>query len=100
MERIDRIVRMEALFDKSEEVVKRFYTALEEFTDLLPEIEELKAYYDGPNWRADFEADEAGLLPPDLKRGVLSEDGLWNLLEDCRWLRETVKAADSDDADQ
>ena len=27
-----------------------------------------------------FADDEAGLLPKDLKRGVLSEDGLWNLL--------------------
>lgn len=30
----------------------------------------------------DFEADEAGLLPPDLKRDVLSEDGIFNLLEE------------------
>ena len=29
-------------------------------------------------------ADEAGNLPPDLKRGVLSEDGIWNLLSDYR----------------
>ena len=33
---------------------------------------------------ADFAADEAGNLPPDLKRGVLSEDGIWNLLSDYR----------------
>ena len=32
----------------------------------------------------DFAADEAGNLPPDLKRGVLSEDGIWNLLSDYR----------------
>ena len=32
----------------------------------------------------DFAADEAGILPPDLKRGVLSEDGIWNLLSDYR----------------
>ena len=29
-------------------------------------------------------AEEAGILPPDLKRGVLSEDGIWNLLSDYR----------------
>ena len=29
----------------------------------------------------DFADDEAGLLPNDLKRGVLSKDGLFNLLE-------------------
>ena len=35
-------------------------------------------------WKLDFAADETENLPPDLKRGVLSEDGIWNLLEDYR----------------
>jgi len=35
---------------------------------------------DSGQWLADYELDEAGGLPPDLKRGVLSEDGLYNLL--------------------
>ena len=30
----------------------------------------------------EYRADETGKLPPDLKRGVLSEDGIWNLLFD------------------
>ena len=42
-------------------------------------------------WRKDFEADEAGKLPQDLKRGVLSEDGLWNLLSDYGRLKEITK---------
>ncbi|MCR5782856.1 MAG: DUF4298 domain-containing protein [Clostridia bacterium] len=45
-------------------------------------LAELEAYYTSGEWREDFEADEAGLLPPDLPRGVLSEDGIYNLLED------------------
>ena len=39
-------------------------------------------YLRGPLWRADFEADERGELPPDLPRGVLSQDGLYNALEE------------------
>jgi hypothetical protein len=35
-------------------------------------------------WRKDFEDDENGLLPKELKCGVLSEDGIWNMLEECR----------------
>ncbi len=31
----------------------------------------------------------AGKLPPDLKRGVLSEDGIWNLLSDYREIQKT-----------
>ena len=93
MTRIERIARMEALFDKSTEVVRRLEQALEDFEALRPDIAELEAYYTSPQWRKDFEADEAGKLPKDLKRGVLSEDGVWNLLEDYRRLMETIKTA-------
>ena len=40
----------------------------------------------------DFAADEAGLLPKNLKRGVLSEDGLWNVLADCRKVEKKLSA--------
>ena len=90
MTRIERITNMESLFDKSEEVVKRLEAALEDFA-------KLEAYYNSLQWRKDFEADEAGKLPKDLKRGVLSEDGLWNLLEDYRWLKETIKEPETYD---
>ena len=96
MTRIERITNMESLFDKSEEVIKRLEAALEDFAEIESDIAELEAYYDKA-WRKDFEADEAGKLPKDLKRGVLSEDGLWNLLEDYRWLKETIKEPDTND---
>ncbi len=37
-------------------------------------------------WKQDYHDDEAGRLPSDLPRGVLSEDAVWNLLADCREL--------------
>ena len=54
-------------------------------------IATLDKYYGSDLWRKDFEDDEAGLLPADLKRGVLSEDGIWNLLTDCKDLKERLK---------
>ena len=42
----------------------------------------LEEYYTSGEWRADYEADEAGLFPADLKRGVLSQDGVYDLLEE------------------
>ena len=66
--RISRIRGMERRFDK----VKAS----------LNDIAILRQYMDSGLWKEDFEADERGELPPNLKRGVLSEDGLWNLLED------------------
>ena len=44
-------------------------------------LRQLAAYYGSPAWKRDFAADEAGLLPKDLRRGVLSEDGIDHLLE-------------------
>ncbi|MBP5362041.1 MAG: DUF4298 domain-containing protein [Ruminococcus sp.] len=41
----------------------------------------LSDYYGSPAWKRDYAADEAGLLPKELKRGVLSEDGIYNLLK-------------------
>ena len=81
MKRIDRITHMEGLLDKCTEVMGRLEQALEDFDALAPDIAELEAYYTSPQWRKDYEADEAGKLPKELKRGVLSEDGIWNVLE-------------------
>ena len=63
-------------------LIKESDEALEQFEAASPEIEELIAYYESDLWREDFEADEEGILPKDLKRGVLSEDGIYNLLTD------------------
>ena len=90
MKRIDRISHMEGLLDKSVEVIARLEQALEDFNALAPDIAELEAYYTSPQWRKDFEADEAGKLPKDLKRGVLSEDGIWNVLENYKRLKEAL----------
>jgi hypothetical protein len=97
MKHIERITHMEALFDKSQEVVSRLNQALEDFAALQTDLDELEAYYTSPQWRKDFEADEAGKLPKSLKRGVLSEDGLWDLLEDCRHLKEQVQTINKKD---
>ena len=49
-------------------------------------IRRLETYYGSFEWKVDFQSDEAGLLPPDLKRGVLSEDGINELLDRYRCL--------------
>ena len=45
-------------------------------------ISKLEAYYSSDEWKRDFADDEAGLLPKKLPRSVLSEDGIYNLLEE------------------
>ena len=53
---------------------------------------ELSAYYESDLWMEDYEADEAGELPADLKRGVLSEDCLYNLLAEYEELLEGLRS--------
>ena len=48
----------------------------------VDQLKALSEYYSSDTWKRDFAADEAGLLPKDLKRGVLSEDGIYALLEE------------------
>ena len=88
MTRIERITYMESLLDKSEEVLRRLEQALSDFAAIQPAIAELEQYYTSPEWRSDFEADEAGLLPHDLKRGILSEDAVYDLINDNQRLME------------
>ena len=43
--------------------------------------------YYGSNWLKDYEDDESGKIPKDLKRGVLSQDAIYNLLAKNRELQ-------------
>ncbi len=48
--------------------------------ELREKLRELAGYYESSEWKRDFEDDEAGRLPRNLKRGVLSEDGIYDVL--------------------
>ena len=89
--RIGRIARMEEKMDTVLSAAAELEQALENWETVLPALEELTAYYDGGDWLSDFSADEAGLLPEELKRGVLSEDGLFDLLERARELNGRLR---------
>lgn len=76
MQQIERIQYMEQLLD--------FVLKARKEQDKQERIQEairiLSEYYGSDEWKQDFADDEAGRLPKDLKRGVLSEDGIWNVL--------------------
>ena len=80
------------------ERIKKYESYLDEATLLIRTdrnsdrlkylISELEAYYESVKWRKDFENDEAGLLPKNLKRGVISEDGINDLLDEYKEVSE------------
>ena len=90
-QQITRIRQMERRLDRATAAVKRLSTALDKWEDVQDTIAALDEYYGSDLWRQDFADDEAGRLPADLKRGVLSEDGIWNLLVDVKELNELLK---------
>ena len=90
MEQIERIRRMESHLDCAMEAAKTLSDALDKYEAAQDAMAALSAYYGSDEWRQDFADDEKGRLPKDLKRGVLSEDGIWNVLADCYELEERL----------
>ncbi len=84
MEQIERIEYMEQILDELTALTGTLSEAAERYETLRPRIRELSDYYAGEDWKRDFADDEAGKLPADLKRGVLSEDGIYNALSEDR----------------
>ena len=79
---IRRIQRMEARFDRLRQAMEQNPASLFCDRQLIAMRKRLLCYYEGGTWLADYQRDERGELPANLRRGVLSEDGLWNLLID------------------
>ena len=72
---------MEGILNRATQKIDALEKKIAEYEAFQAEIQKLEAYYTSPQWKADFAADEAGQYPDKLKRGVLSEDGIWNMLE-------------------
>ena len=86
-----RVREMEGIFDRAVALMKeveersaegKTTRAAKKLRQALQAvIGKLEAYYESPLWKADFAADEEGKFPAGMKRGVLSEDGVYDLLE-------------------
>ena len=90
-EQLQRIRKMERHLVRATSALKRLSSALDKYEEAKADIAALASYYGSDLWKQDFAADEAGLLPKDLKRGVLSEDGIWNLIEDNKELQKKLR---------
>lgn len=88
---IRRITHYENILDRAEKAVRGLEAAILEFGAVSDGVRELERYYTGKTWRKDHDDDEAGRLPADLKRGVLSEDAVYDLLGGYDRLARIVK---------
>ena len=85
-----RIEEMERRLDLIQEVAGELSQALDRYAKVQGEIEILGNYYGSKEWRQDYDDDADGKLPDDLKRGVLSEDGIWNALSEVQELNHRL----------
>ena len=92
---IKRIEENEKRLDSLLESVKELEQALEVFKSKKKDLKELKKYYGSKNWLKDKEAYEQNKIPK-IKAGVLSEDAVWNLLENIDELKKEMNAIKKD----
>ena len=75
-ERIRRIIEMENRCDRISRVLRAAEVRPDHLDSIRDDIRALSEYYEGSLWREDFDADEAGLLPPDRTRRLVRGCGL------------------------
>ena len=75
-EAIERVQHMEQCFDALQEMAAENPETIDKAL-----LDELLAYYEDGQWLRDYTLDEQGCFPGDLKRGVLSQDGVYDFLE-------------------
>ena len=80
-EATERVRQMEQRFDMLQNVMNTNPDALLGDVSIREMLESLIEYYENGQWLRDYELDETGLLPQDLKRGVLAQDAVYDFLE-------------------
>lgn len=82
---IARVRQMEGYLDLVLNAMENTPEAVIEDEEVKEALHKLADYYENGQWFLDYEIDEQGLLPKELKRGVLAEDTLYNLLDELEW---------------
>ena len=91
----ETIREMEEKLNRCRAAVDALGDALDVFETVQDDLAALEEWYGSDDWFAQLAADERGELPPDLRRGVLSQDALYDLLEDADALRKRIQSPES-----
>lgn len=83
-EAIQRVQKMEQYLDDILEGLHEDDQNIGEDEVLQEKLKDLSEYYSNGLWLEDYDRDCAGEFPRDLKRGVLSQDTLYDLFEELR----------------
>lgn len=79
---IARICQMETYLDEVMQEMNTYPEMANNNPAIREKIQALKTYYESGLWLADYDRDSRGDIPMTLKRGVLSQDTLYNLFDE------------------
>lgn len=78
---INRIIKMECYLDEILLAIKTNPMSVKQNPKLKKKLYHLEKYYTNGKWLSDYQKDEKGEFPQELKRGVLSQDTLYDLFQ-------------------
>ena len=82
---LERVGEMEERFSRLKEAVGYY-------SSIRSDITALRTYLESGQFQSDYEADEKGMIRGNVSRGVLSQDELYNLLEEAdKLLRDIAR---------
>ncbi|MEL3908118.1 MAG: DUF4298 domain-containing protein [Treponemataceae bacterium] len=82
MKKFKHISYFENILNEQIEIIEKVNKLLNKIKSSQKEYKKLTKYYYSEQRDDDLIADEKGEIPPSIKRGVLSEDGIYNLITD------------------
>ena len=94
------IYLMESILRKATQKMDALEKLMAEYEEFQSEIKKLEAYYTSQQWKDDYAMDEAGTFPEKLRRGVLSQDGIWNMLERNRELSRKIGISEESESEE
>ena len=80
----ERIRKMEQYLDELQKAAEENPSVILEDASLKALLDHLRQYYESGQWLQNYALDEQGLLPQNLKRGVLAQDTLFDFFDRVR----------------
>lgn len=89
-----RVMQNDMLFSYFQTVVEHAQATMDMLESNWNNYLALKEYMDSGLWLKDYEADEQGKIRKAIPRGILSQDALYNALQDMEDVLRRMKALD------
>ena len=81
-EQCDNIDRMSKILLERQEILDKLESVLDELDEKNDEFQAIKEYFSSEQRMKDIDADEKGEIPESINRAALTQDELYNMLED------------------